>query len=126
MKNSLETAKAVIDDDNDEETESRGTDISIVTAKYISKLIASYNQYFRELPVIGFNSGRYDLNLIKKYITPHLLTSNADDKDDKDNDKRKDSEADGDGHVTNSMFVVLRLTNFIFENGNFKMFGHRK
>ncbi|RLJ22871.1 hypothetical protein DJ031_00075, partial [bacterium endosymbiont of Escarpia laminata] len=30
-------------------------------------------KHLRQLPVLGFNSGKYDLNVVKKYITPLLL-----------------------------------------------------
>ena len=30
-------------------------------------------RYVNTLPVFGFNSGRYDLNLIKSYIIPYLI-----------------------------------------------------
>ena len=57
-------------------------------------LLSGY--YLRELPVIGFNSGRYDLNLIKKYITPYLLTSNVDEKDIENDNKLKDANGETD------------------------------
>ena len=81
LKNALETATAnrslnedaicdVInkdnhsDNDNDAE-EYDGAEISIITPEDIYKLIASLKGFLKELPVIGFNSGKYDLNLIK-------------------------------------------------------------
>ena len=64
--------------------------------------------------MIGFNSGRYDLNLIKKHIAPYLLTTHVDDNnDDNDNDDDENDKTDGDRHVKNSMFVVMRNTNFM-------------
>lgn len=33
-------------------------------------------QWLQRLPVLGFNSGKFDLNLIKDYLIPHLLTTN--------------------------------------------------
>ena len=30
-------------------------------------------KYVNTLPVFGFNSGRYDLNWIKSYLTPYLI-----------------------------------------------------
>ena len=30
-------------------------------------------RYTKTLPVFGFNSGRYDINLIKSYRTPYLI-----------------------------------------------------
>lgn len=31
------------------------------------------NQWCFQIPVLGFNSGHYDLNLIKKYFATHIL-----------------------------------------------------
>ena len=36
-----------------------------------------FNNYVDTLPVFGFNSGKYDQNLIKAYIIPHLLNDRA-------------------------------------------------
>ena len=120
LKNALETATAnrslnddaicdMITKDNDNDADDYdGAEISIViTPENSYKLIAFLKGFLRELPVIGFNSGRYDLNLIKKYIAPYLLTKHVDDNDD-ENDK-----ADRDRHVKNDMLVVMRNTNFM-------------
>ena len=32
-----------------------------------------FERYINTLPVFGFNSGKYDLNLIKSYLVPHLI-----------------------------------------------------
>ena len=97
----LETVKAneltngesccdVINDDDD-------VDISIVTSKDIYKLIASFKEFLEELPVLGFNSGRIDLDLIKKFIAPYLLTAHVDDNDGDNNDDDDDDENDKTG-----------------------------
>ena len=31
--------------------------------------------WMRQLPVIGFNSGKYDLNAIKQFLIPYFLTT---------------------------------------------------
>ena len=41
-----------------------------------SQLIDShehFERYFNVLPVFGFNSAKYDINLIKSYLLPHLV-----------------------------------------------------
>ena len=35
------------------------------------------NQWCKKVPVIGFNSGRYDLHLIRKYFVSHLGQENG-------------------------------------------------
>jgi very-short-patch-repair endonuclease len=42
-------------------------------ARALKQLRESINQYISQLPVFGFNSGRYDLNLIKKYLFPQMV-----------------------------------------------------
>ena len=32
-----------------------------------------FERYVNNLPVFGFNSGKYDLNLIKSYLQPYLI-----------------------------------------------------
>lgn len=42
------------------------------TLKQLVKLLNDFECYCRELPVLGFNSAKYDLNLIKSKIAKHL------------------------------------------------------
>ena len=35
------------------------------------------NQWFSQVPVVGFNSDRYDLHLIRKYFITHLGQENG-------------------------------------------------
>ena len=43
----------------------------------VDKLIQRFHSYLKTLPVIGFHSGKYDLNVIMKYITAYLLDDDA-------------------------------------------------
>ena len=45
--------------------------------KQLLDLQGHFNNYVDTLPVFGFNSGKYDLNLIKSYLIPHLLNDKA-------------------------------------------------
>ena len=49
--------------------------------------------WINQMPVIGFNSGRYDLNTIKQFMVPYLLL--------------------GDGKETASCFVIKRRNTFM-------------
>ena len=40
------------------------------------KLIQQLCSWLRQLPVIGFNSGHYDLNIVKKFFIPYMLKGN--------------------------------------------------
>ena len=42
--------------------------------KFLSSLRQDLENYCSTIPVFDFNSSRYDLNLIKEYLLPHLLT----------------------------------------------------
>ena len=44
-----------------------------IQQKQLLDLQRHFNNYVDTLPVFGFNSGKYDLNLIKAYLIPHLL-----------------------------------------------------
>ena len=41
--------------------------------KQLLDLQRHFDKYVDTLPVFGFNSGKYDLNLVKAYLIPHLL-----------------------------------------------------
>ena len=40
--------------------------------KHINKLREQLDEYLQELPVLGFNSGKYDINVMKRYLYPVL------------------------------------------------------
>ena len=41
--------------------------------KVLTKLAEKLNAYLQELPVVGFNSGKYDLNAVKEFLFPYLV-----------------------------------------------------
>ena len=43
--------------------------------KVLTKLAEKLNAYLQELPVLGFNSGKYDLNAVKEFVFPYLIES---------------------------------------------------
>ena len=45
---------------------------SIESSNYILKEKQVSNPFIKQIPVLGFNSGKYDLNLIKKHIMAHI------------------------------------------------------
>ena len=45
------------------------SDNKVLTKQLSEKL----NAYLQELPVLGFNSGKYDLNAEKEFVFPHLI-----------------------------------------------------
>ena len=49
-------------------------------------LIGQLLGWLRQLPVIGFNSGQYNLNVVKKFFIPHLLKPSKQDNNDADDE----------------------------------------
>ena len=41
--------------------------------KVLNELEEKLNSYLQELPVLGFNSGKYDLNAVKEFLFPYLI-----------------------------------------------------
>ena len=52
-------------------------------------LIGQLLGWLHQLPVIGFNSGRYDLNVIKQFFVPYLLKPSKQDNEDVDERRRR-------------------------------------
>ena len=65
-------------------------------------LIGQLLGWLRQLPVIGFNSGRYDLNVVKKFFIPYLLKPS----------KQDDNDAD-DEAADEIRFVIKRQNTFM-------------
>ena len=66
------------------------------------KLIGQLYGWMHQLPVIGFNSGKYDLNAIKQFLILYFLsTSKTEEQEEeeerKQEDKEKEEENDGIG-----------------------------
>ena len=41
--------------------------------KVLTKLEEKLHAYLNELPVLGFNSGKYDVNAVKEFLFPNLI-----------------------------------------------------
>ena len=67
-------------------------------------LIGQLLGWLHQLPVIGFNSGRYDLNVIKQFFIPYLLKPSKQDNED------VEEEADDDDETR---FVMKRQNTFM-------------
>ena len=60
------------DESEDEDSEFHRAKLSSHFFKSINKLKDEFNRYINQLPVIGFNSGKYDINLIKHQIMSYI------------------------------------------------------
>ena len=50
----------------------------------LTRLLGSLHHYCRQIPVLGFNSAKYDLNLVKSHLIPWLRRDVDPNKDDED------------------------------------------
>ena len=87
--------------EDDEEVE-----IEEVKTNPYKTLIGQLPGWLHQLPVIGFNSGKYDLNVIKQFFVPYLLKPSKQD----DNDAGNDEEEDDDDETR---FVIKRQNTFM-------------
>ena len=65
--------------------------------------------WLHQLPVIGFNSGKYDLNAIKKFLIPHFITETTEECAEGFGPREKSEEEDCIG----SFFVIKRNNTFM-------------
>ena len=70
----LKTRKEAWDEEEEEEEEEEENGKKTVNpCKTLEKQLQTW---LRQLPVIGFNSGHYDLNVVKKFFIPYMLKGN--------------------------------------------------
>ena len=67
----LKTRKEAWDEEEEEEEENGKK-----TVNPCNTLEKQLQTWLRQLPVIGFNSGHYDLNVVKKFFIPYMLKGN--------------------------------------------------
>ena len=71
-------------------------------------LIGQLLGWLHQLPVIGFNSGRYDLNVIKQFFVPYLLKPSKQDNEDVDEEEEEEEDDDDE-----TRFVIKRQNTFM-------------
>ena len=73
-------------------------------------LIKQLHDWLHKLPVIGFNSGQYDLNAVKQFLIPYFLSKKEEEEEEMEqDDKEEEEENDGVG----SFFVIKRNNTFM-------------
>ena len=65
------------------------------------------------LPVIGFNSGKNDLNVIKQFFIPYLLKLAKQEDNYEGNDEDEDDDDDDDDDDDETRFVIKRHNTFM-------------
>ena len=71
-------------------------------------LIGQLLGWVHQLPVIGFNSGKYDLNVVKQFFVPYLLKPSKQDDNGEDIDEEEEEDDDDE-----TRFVIKRQNTFI-------------
>ena len=75
------------------------------------KLMGLYG-WMHQLPVIGFNSGKYDLNAITQFLIPYFLsTSKTGEQEEQEEEEQDDKEEENEG--IGSFFVIKRNNTFM-------------
>ena len=74
-------------------------------------LIGQLLGWLHQLPVIGFNSGKNDLNVNKQFFVPYLLKPSKQEDNDDGNDEDEEEEEDDDDDETR--FVIKRQNTFM-------------
>ena len=97
--------KALKEDESKQEDHDEEVEMEAVKTNPYKTLIGQLLGWLQQLPVIGFNSGKYDLNVVKQFFVPYLLKPSKQD----DNDEYIDEE-DGDDETR---FVIKRQNTFM-------------
>ena len=73
-------------------------------------LMKQLHDWLHKLPVIGFNSGKYDLNAVRHFLVPYFLSKKEEEEEmDQDDNEKEEEENDGIG----SFFVIKRNNTFM-------------
>ena len=85
-------------------------DESRQSSKPYKTLMKQLHDWLLKLPVICFNSGKYDLNAVKQFLVPYFLSKKEEEEEDMEqDDKEKEEENDG----VRSFFVIKRDNTFM-------------
>ena len=86
-------AEALTTWDEQEETARSATDKeSRPATKPYKKLMGQLYGWMHQLPVIGFNSGKYDLNVIKQFFIPYFLSTSKTEEQEEEDEKEREQE----------------------------------
>ena len=91
--------------EEEEEEDDEEVDMGNTKTNPYKTLIGQLLGWLHQLPVIGFNSGKYDLNVIKQFFVAYLLKPSKQDKD-----EYIDEEDDDDDET---QFVIKRQNTFM-------------
>ena len=70
--------------------------------------------WMHQLPFIGFNSGKYDLNAIKQFLISYFLsTSKTEEQEEEEDKEQEDKEKEEKNDSIGSFFVIKRNNTFM-------------
>ena len=69
--------------------------------------------WMHQLPVIGFNSGKYDLNAIKQFLIPYFLSTSKTEEQEEQEEEEQKEQADKDNYGIGSFFFIKRNNTFM-------------
>ena len=77
------------------------------------KLMGQLYGWMRQLPVIGFNSGKYDLNVIKQFLIPYFLSTTTSKTGEQEQEQEQDDKEEEENEGNGSFFVIKRNNTFM-------------
>ena len=108
-----EAERKAFKEDESKQEDDEEVEMEAVKTNPYQRLIGQLLSWLHQLPVIGFNSGKYDLNVIKQFFVSYLLKpSKHDDNDDGNDEEEEDDE---------TRFIIKRQNTFMcFSTKNLK------
>ena len=91
-----ETERKALKEDESKQEDDKEVEMEEVKTNPYKALIGQLLGWLHQLPVIGFNSGKYDLNVIKQFFIPYLLKPAKHEDNDDGNDEVEEEEDDDD------------------------------
>ena len=76
-------------------------------------LMKQLDEWLHKLPVIGFNSEKYDLNAVKQFLVPYFLSKKEEEEEMEHDDKEKEEEEEEENDGVGSFFVIKRDNTFM-------------
>ena len=100
--------KALKEDESKQEDHDEEVEMEAVKTNPYKTLIGQLLGWLHQLPVIGFNSGKYDMNVIKQFFVPYLLKPSKQEDNDDGNDEEEEEDDDDE-----TRFVIKRQNTFM-------------
>ena len=91
---------------------------SLQTRNPYKTMMKQLNDWLHKLPIIGFNSGKYDLNVVEQFLVPYFLSRKEEEEEEEeeeemeqDDKEKQEEEEENDG--VGLFFVIKRDKTFL-------------